>query len=624
MTKMCFDVRAATALFTATAIAALGASPASSQQIDRIVAFGDSYADTGNAFALGYANPGALTIYSTGRFSGGTNYIDTLAALLGVPVYNYAIGGALAGTNNTLICFDPVYGAPLCGKGFQYEIDQFLGVGTQSAVFPTTETTFDEHDLLTFSIGGNDARLYQQLGGSLAGASLAGAGTAALATQQINRLTALGTPTISFLAGDTGRLPEIAGDPTGAAVRSAFSASFNNAMQQSLAGYAANGSIVHYLDLSLVLDNIAANPAAYGITRGLVCPALPDTTCVLNSSGYLFYLDGLHLTSDGFKIVAYYVAAQVTAPLTLQAPADVAVDTAHQFGRTLQARLSGLGYANASAPQGMNFFAVGDAFSSKHDESRGNDAFKTKGFGATVGVEFGFPAGGAGIALNYSKPRASFNNDAAEVDSDSVQIGAFAGLGFGDGGFFKAHAGYGWDDHDIDRTGVVEDMDASPKGHHWLAGAKLGYLMPMAGMRLGPVAALDYARGKVKGYTEDGDAALTLNVSSQKYRSLRGSVGLEMQADLGSDQNLRPYLSAMVEKELGSSNRDVVFSQTSAPVIVNTFEIESPSKRAYGRFNVGGTTNLGSNISLDAGVSLTVGREWGNETSGNLAVNVGF
>ena len=37
------------------------AMPAQAQQIDRIVVFGDSYADTGNAFALGYANSNAQT-----------------------------------------------------------------------------------------------------------------------------------------------------------------------------------------------------------------------------------------------------------------------------------------------------------------------------------------------------------------------------------------------------------------------------------------------------------------------------------------------------------------------------------------------------------------------------------
>ena len=84
---------------------------ASAQQIDRIVAFGDSYADTGNAFALGYANPQALAVYPTGRFSGGSNYIDTLGNILQVPVQDFAIGGAFGGTNNGTLCFDAVYGS---------------------------------------------------------------------------------------------------------------------------------------------------------------------------------------------------------------------------------------------------------------------------------------------------------------------------------------------------------------------------------------------------------------------------------------------------------------------------------------------------------------------------------
>ena len=43
----------------------------------------------------------------TGRFSGGSNYIDTLRGLLQVPVQNFAIGGAFGGTNNGTLCFDP-------------------------------------------------------------------------------------------------------------------------------------------------------------------------------------------------------------------------------------------------------------------------------------------------------------------------------------------------------------------------------------------------------------------------------------------------------------------------------------------------------------------------------------
>ena len=38
--------------------------------------------------------------------------------------------------------------------------------------------------------------------------------------------------------------------------------------------------------------------------------------------------------------------------------------------------------------------------------------------------------------------------------------------------------------------------------------------MPLGIMRAGPVVAIDYAKAKVDGYTEEGDAALALNVDS--------------------------------------------------------------------------------------------------------------
>src|SRR5688572_22823689 len=92
----------------ATSLTAISA-PASAQQIDRIVAFGDSYADTGNAIAILLANPATppatktllQTLYPQGRFSGGgTNYIDTLSDILNAPAISFAVGGATTGPLN--------------------------------------------------------------------------------------------------------------------------------------------------------------------------------------------------------------------------------------------------------------------------------------------------------------------------------------------------------------------------------------------------------------------------------------------------------------------------------------------------------------------------------------------
>ncbi|HJU77335.1 MAG TPA: hypothetical protein VJ597_05335, partial [Sphingomicrobium sp.] len=81
------------ALIGASALA-LAAVPAAAQRVDRIVAFGDSYADDNNALQLGLIPPAFQPLYPTGRFTGGSNYVDSLSELLDAPVDNFAIGGA--------------------------------------------------------------------------------------------------------------------------------------------------------------------------------------------------------------------------------------------------------------------------------------------------------------------------------------------------------------------------------------------------------------------------------------------------------------------------------------------------------------------------------------------------
>lgn len=615
----------AKALLAATALVAF-ASPAAAQQVDRIVAFGDSYADTGNFFAFVGINPLTTGAYTTGRFSGGTNYIDSLSQILNVPVVNFAIGGALTSQFNTNT------GPNL---GFPTEYGSFLTGGAGLTPFPAV-SGFEENDLLAISIGGNDARIYQTgsvpLGipvGTLAGAPAAGAASAAFATAGLDLLVAAGAPTISYLAGNTANIPEInfqANPATAFAVRDAFFQSFDGAMRDTLAGYAADGVVVHYLDLNLVGQRVQSDFAAFGLT-GLACPPLPNTGCIASTataSQFLFYFDQLHLTSAGFAIVARYIATQLTAPLTLQATSDVALDTARQFGRTLTTRMDLGAPRDGDTSEGLKLFIVGDTFSRDVSKSERNRAFDVDGVGASIGVEYGFGNGVAGIAGNYSKPRAKFSSDAARTESKSYQVGAYAGFGIA-GGFAQGYLGYGSDKHEIERQGVIDEMEADPNGSHWLAGAKAGYLMPMAGLRVGPVVALDYAKAKVDGYTEDGDAALTLNVDSMSYKALTGSAGIEARGDFDGDGvQLRPFVAATVEKDFTGDGRTVRFAQTSAPTIVNSYAYDDRSKRAFARLSGGASAAILTHVSLNVAASATFGKKQGDEISAHVGFKVGF
>jgi uncharacterized protein YhjY with autotransporter beta-barrel domain/phospholipase/lecithinase/hemolysin len=587
--------------------AAAGA-PVAAQQIDRIIVFGDSYADTGNALRLAGVNPLSTQVYTTGRFSGGSNYVDTLSDILQVSQYNFAIGGARTNNGNQTV------GLP----GFTFEVQQFIaGGGTLG--FPTVNTTLDRSDLVAVSIGGNDARFYQQSGGTIAGAPAAAATAVTSFQQNFDLVMQRGTPTISFLAGDTGRLPEIATNPAGAAVRTAYSGAFNNGVQQILAGYATRGSIVHYLDLTKVLDQVSANPTAYGITGGLVCPAFPNSTCIADSSApYLFYGDLLHLTSKGFAIVGRYVARQLAAPMTLQAPSELGFDTARQWGRTLSTR-SDLYGRSGSGAEGFRVYALADGFQHDIGRSASTSAFETKGLGATIGAEYGMAGGLAGIAANYTKPKADFGNEASRVHSHSWQIGAYGSIDLG-GLFGQAYLGYGKDHHHIDRAGVVTDLEASPNGNHSVAGAKGGYLMSFMGMSAGPIVAVDYARAKVDSYTESGDGALTLNVGKQSLKAVVGQAGLEVRGEFAG---LHPFADLTAEHDFTGDDRLITFAQTSAPTIVNSWGVPR-GKETYGRFLAGASANIAGGVSVDLSVSTTLGRNGGNESGGQVGVKARF
>jgi outer membrane autotransporter protein len=168
-------------------------------------------------------------------------------------------------------------------------------------------------------------------------------------------------------------------------------------------------------------------------------------------------------------------------------------------------------------------------------------------------------------------------------------------------------------------------MSGDADGHHILAGARGGYLMPFGMLRAGPVVGLDYAKAKVDGYTETGDPALTLNVSGQTYEALTGNLGLEVRGGVGvPGVGVHPYLQALLEKDFIGDGRTIFYAQTSAPGIVNRFDYEGRSEKIYGRLNGGISATVLGAMAVDASLSTTVGKKQGNEVSGQVGVRIGF
>jgi phospholipase/lecithinase/hemolysin len=262
----------------AVSLVAWWAAPTVAGPFSQMIDFGDSLSDTGNDLIM-FGSPQAP--YFQGRFSNGPNWIDQLAAKLGVADpqpslaggTNYAYGGATAATLNA--------GVP----NLPQQVQMYLQKSPQA----------DPKALYTVLMGANDF-----FGGQADPSIPANAVNAALTS-----LIAAGAKTI--IVPDLppqGITPQVRAQGQ-AAVDSinARDAQFNadlaadvKALQQ-----ANPGVRIDFVDLFNEANAIIKNPAAFGFTNvtdeGIVAPAGTDL------SKYLFW-DGVHPTTVGHTLIA--------------------------------------------------------------------------------------------------------------------------------------------------------------------------------------------------------------------------------------------------------------------------------------------------------------------------------
>ena len=120
---------------------------------------------------------------------------------------------------------------------------------------------------------------------------------------------------IVFTTGDVGQLPEATGNPA-AAVGTAFSQAYNAQMQAALA---ADCAVRRARGIGRHLADRKSDQGKSGEATASPMPAHVRLACIGNpalQNQYLFYFDGVHLTSLGFTIVGEYIVNRLEAPLT--------------------------------------------------------------------------------------------------------------------------------------------------------------------------------------------------------------------------------------------------------------------------------------------------------------------
>jgi len=287
--------------------------------------FGDSLSDSGNAFILSGGWPPSPPY--AGRLSNGPVAVEHLADSLGVPLLpsaiggqNYAVGGALTDTRN--FSFETQFPFPPIPQSLQN-----TGIATQVQTFVSDPPAFNPAESLFVLWGGaNDFFLALERGTDPA-ATLVGA----ISNLATSLQTLIGAGAANILVPN---LPNLGLTPfareegpeaqQGLAV---LTNQFNLALAQTLAQIrAATGANIIDFDVAALLEQVVANPAAFGFTN--VTEACLDINnleqLIAGCPGFLFF-DQVHPSAAAHQLLGNLFFAEVTDSDPLPEPSALSL-----------------------------------------------------------------------------------------------------------------------------------------------------------------------------------------------------------------------------------------------------------------------------------------------------------
>ena len=270
------------------------ATQITSNQIERIVVFGDSNVDTGNLAKLfGDADP--RTNVWKGRNSNGPLVSEYLAESLGAELVTYAVSGATTGNANIVSLLAPQLTA-LANTGMASQITEFENDGE----------TFGQHDLVILWAGSNDIFRADRSNTDELNRRINGATDNLIFA--IDKVTKLGAKRVVIATRTPRSVLDSDDDLNGQ--------DLNQALMHGIQAKAANANndLVMF-DAYTVIKQIVLRPKPYGFTK-LVELCIEDLQCTsekyengLNVANTYLNWDAAHKTTRLHEILAEKLSA---------------------------------------------------------------------------------------------------------------------------------------------------------------------------------------------------------------------------------------------------------------------------------------------------------------------------
>ena len=601
---------------------ALAAAPAFAQATaasndhpySQTVFFGDSLTDSGHfrPALVQVAGPQAALV---GKFT--TNpwlvWSEYLADFYGTNATsdnqggdNYAVGGALAGTD-TSATLAPGFTLPVASMATQVAnyLEATGGVADPNALYTVWGGNNDVFAAVaTAGAGGDPAPV---IGGAVA-AQVGVVGTLQAAGAQY-----ILVPTIP----DIGQTPGFRAQ--GAAAQGAgtqLSAAYNDAL---FGAFAQAGLRVIPLDTFHLFQEVVANPAAFGFSNitGTACqPQITAQSLTCNPNTYVTpdaatsyaFADGVHPSGAAHAVIADYATSVLEAPRQVAVLPHVATVTGRARADRVAAQL-----AVPADGEGMRWWSDIRGDFQRYDHGRVYDGV---GPALTVGVDWRSGALTYGVVGGYGQQQHDWGNRGGSFDQSEASIGGYLGWASEAGGWINAQASYGQLGFDIERNANLGQSTrvhrADTDGSNVSFGVNGGWEFGDGALRHGPVLGVLAQKIEIDGFAEsDPTLSTSLAYPEQSFDSMIGSLGWQVRLDAGA---LQPYARVTMDREF-EDQPEQAFAQLQSMPGTTPYAVPGVAfDDRYGTVMFGARTEL-FGFDANLGSSLTVGRTGGHDAT---------
>lgn len=528
---------------------------------------------------------------------------------------NWAVGGARMATNT------------VGGLGYTPSLT------SQYAAYLASGHTVDPNALYTIWGGANDIFAANDAyiavlvgGGTQAQAQVAAqAIVGAAVNAQVGLIGTLKTAGAQYVMvptiPDMGLTPSaIASGPAGQAQATAMSNGYNTAL---FGGLATAGLHVIPVDTYHFLQEVVANPAAFGLTNvtGVACLTQPPPagssslfcnplSTVANGANTYLFADGVHPTSAAHRAMADLAISMVDGPRQIAILPHSAATVGFARAREVGSVISGF---SAKGQDGMSWW-----LNVRGDQQRFEDSIGFDGNGATGSIGIGWRNDNFSYGLfgGYGQQNIDFGFRRGRFHQKDASLGGFIGWGGDTGLWANAQLSYTWLDYrvrrDVKLGNAVRSYDGSPNGENLSVGGGIGWNFRHGPWQHGPVVNVLWQNIKVDGYAENSLQSSALTYPDQRFHSTIASAG--WQGSYAINDHLVPYASVTWNREFKDQPAQVWAQSNSLP---NALPYAVPGlqfDQSYGMLMFGVRAKV-LGLDVTTGTSLTFNQRGGGDAS---------